>query len=136
MAMVEHPIDIRNAEAESIDETDSALGGDASVYTESIRSSLLESIKEGGRTFHKFHAGQATYILPDDEQEQSRLDLQHEICMRTFDGKLALAPLPPVIDHARKFDWSNVVDEVRIYITAPCRYRRNHVLTLGTRQSI
>lgn len=34
-------------------ETDSAIGDDISTYTDSLRSSLLESLKENGRGYHK-----------------------------------------------------------------------------------
>lgn len=32
-------------------------------------------------------------LLPEDESEQERLDLQHELFTRTFDGKLHLSPI-------------------------------------------
>jgi hypothetical protein len=73
------------------DDKDSALGSDISTYTETLRSSIRESVNENGRSYHKYHDG--SYILPEDEQEQERLDVQHEMFMRTFNRKLVLAPI-------------------------------------------
>lgn len=33
------------------------------------------------------------YALPEDQREQDRLDLQHELFSKSFSGKLALAPI-------------------------------------------
>ena len=85
---------------EEIQDVDSALGSDESTYTETLRSSLLQSVRENGRLYHKYRDG--TYILPEDEQEQNRLDMQHEIFMRTFNNKLVLAPIPDKIENVRK----------------------------------
>lgn len=94
------------------DDNDGALGSDISTYTQTLRSSLLESVKEHGRSYHKYHDG--SYILPEDEQERNRLDLQHEMCMRTFNQKLCLAPIPDQVDgHVRKhphFSWKIPAD--------------------------
>jgi hypothetical protein len=59
--------------------------------TASVRSSLFEHIEENGRTYHKYKAG--SYFLPNDEQEQARLDLQHHIWLLTLHGRLHLAPI-------------------------------------------
>ena len=84
------------------DDRDSALGSDESTYTETLRSSLLDSVDENGRSYHKYHDG--SYVLPEDEQEQARLDIQHELFMRTFNRKLILAPIgEKVIGNVRKF---------------------------------
>ena len=78
-------------EADSASETDSALGEDQSTYTASLRSSLLQSVSENGRGYHKYRDGQ--YIVPEDKTEQDRLDMQHEMFIRTFGGKIHLAPV-------------------------------------------
>ncbi|CBF73551.1 hypothetical protein AN7933.2 [Aspergillus nidulans FGSC A4] len=87
-------------EAESSD-SDSTFG-EASMTsmtsTESLRSSLLLSIREHGRGYHKYASGQ--YYLPEDEEEQQRLDMQHEICLISLDRKLYLSPLPDDIQNA------------------------------------
>ncbi|KAL4875215.1 S-adenosyl-L-methionine-dependent methyltransferase [Aspergillus karnatakaensis] len=78
-------------EPESSD-SDSALAETTStVYTESLRSSLLLSVRENGRGYHKYSAGK--YYIPEDEQEQERLDMQHEICLISMSRKLYLSPL-------------------------------------------
>lgn len=104
-------------------ETDSGFGDNSSTYTESIRSSLLESLKENGRGYHKVlvstfgwalwiavaatdlwttcsrcanigaDRSENTYILPEDQREQDRLDLQHALFLLSSDDKLALAPV-------------------------------------------
>jgi len=48
-------------------------------------------VKEFGRGYHRYKAGQ--YPVPDDEDEADRLDLQHHLWLKTLDGKLFLAPL-------------------------------------------
>lgn len=73
------------------EDVDSALGEDQSNYTETLRSSLLMSVKENGRNYHKYRSG--LYVLPEDEQEQERLDLQHAMFLQTLGGKLFLAPI-------------------------------------------
>ncbi|KAF2758956.1 putative methyltransferase [Pseudovirgaria hyperparasitica] len=73
-------------------ESDSALGDDVSTtYTESLRSSILESVEENGRGYHKYQDG--LYFIPEDDQEQERLDLQHEIFLKTMHRQLYHAPL-------------------------------------------
>jgi len=74
-----------------ISDNDSAIGSDWSADTESLRSSLIQSVRENGRAYHRHRDGH--YILPDDEREQDRLDMQHEMCLRTFGRKLILAPI-------------------------------------------
>ena len=70
---------------------DSALGEMQSTYTESLKSTLLKSVVENGRGYHKYRDGQ--YILPEDEREQERLELQHAMFGRTLQDKLFLAPI-------------------------------------------
>ncbi|KAE9371715.1 S-adenosyl-L-methionine-dependent methyltransferase [Stipitochalara longipes BDJ] len=50
-----------------------------------------ESIRESGRTYHKYNQG--NYFLPNDDEEQDRLDLQHHLFSLTFDGHSSLAPI-------------------------------------------
>ncbi|EXJ53420.1 uncharacterized protein A1O5_13354 [Cladophialophora psammophila CBS 110553] len=73
------------------DEVDSALGDDLSTYTHSLASSLIQSVQENGRAYHRYKDG--SYILPEDDLEQERLDLQHEIFLLTLGRKLFLAPV-------------------------------------------
>ncbi|OHW98213.1 methyltransferase domain-containing protein [Colletotrichum incanum] len=58
--------------------------------TTSITSSILEYRLENGRTYHSYKDGK--YVAPNDEQEIDRLDLQHNLILRTFDDRLGTAP--------------------------------------------
>ncbi|KAK8112261.1 uncharacterized protein PG998_008718 [Apiospora kogelbergensis] len=73
-------------------DADSALG-DVSrpSSTASVASSIFEFVEENGRTYHRYKEGK--YWMPNDAEEQSRLDLQHQICTKLFKGRLALAPI-------------------------------------------
>ncbi|KAJ2897776.1 Phosphoethanolamine N-methyltransferase [Zalerion maritima] len=46
--------------------------------------------EENGRTYHAFKEGK--YVLPNDESENERLDLQHTLFLMTLDGKLFTCP--------------------------------------------
>ncbi|KAK0636120.1 S-adenosyl-L-methionine-dependent methyltransferase [Bombardia bombarda] len=59
--------------------------------TTSLASSIYNFIEENGRTYHRFKQGK--YLLPNDQQEQDRLDLQHALFVITTHGKLFIAPL-------------------------------------------
>ncbi|CCF45655.1 methyltransferase [Colletotrichum higginsianum] len=58
--------------------------------TTSITSSILDYRKENGRTYHAYKDGK--YTLPNDDQEHDRLDLQHNMFIRSFHDKLGTAP--------------------------------------------
>lgn len=73
-------------------DSDSAFGDtNSTAYTESLRSSLFESIKENGRSYHRYRDGH--YFIPEDEEEQERLDMQHEIFLMTMNRQLYHSPL-------------------------------------------
>jgi len=69
----------------------------------SVGSSVYDFAEENGRTYHKYKEGK--YFLPNDEFEQDRLDLQHQIFIMTLDGKLQLAPIETISGGVR-----NVLD--------------------------
>ncbi|CAJ0550954.1 Ff.00g108840.m01.CDS01 [Fusarium sp. VM40] len=46
---------------------------------------------QNGRRYHAFREG--TYLVPNDEEEQTRMDLVHHIYSLLLDGKLFLAPI-------------------------------------------
>ncbi|KAJ4393416.1 hypothetical protein N0V93_002626 [Gnomoniopsis smithogilvyi] len=48
------------------------------------------SIEENGRLYNAYREGK--YFLPNDGDEQDRLDLQHHVSLLSLDGKLCLAP--------------------------------------------
>ncbi|QDS75617.1 hypothetical protein FKW77_006625 [Venturia effusa] len=85
------------AESEGSDDssdTDSALGFDnASFRSASVGSSVFDYKYENGRRYHAYREG--TYILPNDETEQDRLDLHHHIFRLILRGALFRAPVNP-----------------------------------------
>jgi SAM-dependent methyltransferase len=72
-------------------DTDSAFDGNSSTST-SLASSILHYEYSNGRRYHGYRSGQ--YVLPNDEQEQDRLDLLHHIFLLILGGKLYDAPIP------------------------------------------
>ncbi|KDN60043.1 putative methyltransferase domain-containing protein [Colletotrichum sublineola] len=83
--------DVENAGGADSDSTYGSDGGTA--YTGSISSSIFHYQYENGRRYHAYREGQ--YVLPNDDQEQERLDLQHHIWRLLLGGNLFTAPLPP-----------------------------------------
>lgn len=73
-------------------DSDSAFGGESTAST-SLASTILNYEYSNGRRYHGFRSG--AYLLPNDEQEQDRLDLLHHIFLLILGGKLYDAPLPP-----------------------------------------
>lgn len=78
------------ADTEDVDDGDSALNLSVVSSTTSINSSILAYRQENGRTYHAYKEGK--YVLPNDETENERLDLQHHLMTLTFDGKLFTSP--------------------------------------------
>jgi hypothetical protein len=74
------------------DEIDSALGDELSSYSASLRSSVLEYRYENGRRYHNSQGD--SYMAPNDEAEQRRLDLVHHIYRLMLDGALYVSPIP------------------------------------------
>ncbi|KAL1995164.1 hypothetical protein VTN49DRAFT_1351 [Thermomyces lanuginosus] len=72
-------------------ENDSSYGDELSAYSASLTSSVLEYRHENGRRYHGYRDG--SYLLPNDEQENDRLDMVHELNLRLLDRKLYLAPI-------------------------------------------
>jgi len=71
---------------------DSALGDmTPQTSTMSVRSSIYNYVEENGRTYHRYKEGK--YYLPNDESEQDRLDLQHQLWLLTCSDELYLAPI-------------------------------------------
>lgn len=61
------------------------------TQTTSVTASVYDYQFEHGRRYHAFRAGK--YLLPNDEKEQERLNLQHHLWMLVLQDKLYLAPL-------------------------------------------
>ncbi|KAI5808402.1 S-adenosyl-L-methionine-dependent methyltransferase [Pyronema omphalodes] len=72
------------------DEDYGSAGYDTS--TASLSSSVNQYIFENGRRYHAYY-GPDKYLMPTDEKEQDRLDLNHEITRMVWDDKLHKAPL-------------------------------------------
>ncbi|KAI8649945.1 hypothetical protein NCS56_01445800 [Fusarium sp. Ph1] len=74
------------------DDHDSALDGiSAFSDTASLASSIVKYRVENGRTYHAYKAG--SYILPNDDQENDRLDQQHHLALLTLNGQLFISPV-------------------------------------------
>ncbi|KAH7141395.1 S-adenosyl-L-methionine-dependent methyltransferase [Dactylonectria estremocensis] len=63
---------------------------EASSSTTSVTTSILHYRMENGRTYHAYKDGK--YTLPNDDMENERLDLQHNLLVLTLNDKLGLAP--------------------------------------------
>ncbi|TVY25620.1 Secondary metabolism regulator LAE1 [Lachnellula hyalina] len=72
--------------------------GSIRSLTTSLGSLEFEHIHEHG---HRYH-GSDRVLLPNDESEQDRLDLQHHILKMCLDGEITATDLPPTVQ--RIFD--------------------------------
>ncbi|RFN46471.1 hypothetical protein FIE12Z_9306 [Fusarium flagelliforme] len=64
-----------------------------SSYMTSLKSSIYNYRFENGRRYHAFREG--SYPMPNDEDEQERMDLGHHVYSLVLEGKLHLAPIGP-----------------------------------------
>lgn len=71
---------------------DSAIDSGESSNSTSLASSILDYEYANGRRYHAYHKG--SYLLPNDEEEQDRLDLLHHVCLLVLGGRLFVSPLP------------------------------------------
>ncbi|KAJ6789126.1 hypothetical protein PWT90_10455 [Aphanocladium album] len=72
------------------------IDSDYTDDTQSLTSSIRQHIVDGGLRYHAYHAGQ--YAFPNDEQEQRRDDLKHDLTLHLCDGKYFLAPIEEKLD--------------------------------------
>ncbi|KAJ5085771.1 hypothetical protein N7532_010542 [Penicillium argentinense] len=86
----EHGSDAIEADISDVDSAYQGSLGNASC-TDSITSSTFNYQYENGRRYHSYHEGE--YVLPNDEQEQDRLDLSHHIYLMLLRGELQVAPV-------------------------------------------
>ncbi|KAL0775838.1 hypothetical protein CaCOL14_007125 [Colletotrichum acutatum] len=75
---------------EVTDDDSSATDQSVASSSTSLSSSILDYRLENGRTYHKYKDGK--YYVPNDERENDRLDLQHNLFIRTFGNRLGTAP--------------------------------------------
>ncbi|KAL1997304.1 hypothetical protein VTN49DRAFT_5939 [Thermomyces lanuginosus] len=80
-----------NIEVDTSYENDSSYGDELSSYTASLTSSVIDYRHENGRRYHKFRDG--LYLLPNDETENDRLDMVHELFLQLLHRRLYLAPI-------------------------------------------
>ncbi|CZR50799.1 related to methyltransferase [Phialocephala subalpina] len=73
-------------------DNDSTIGGmTPQTSTMSVNSSIYHYVEENGRTYHRYKEGK--YMLPNDDAERDRLDLQHQLWLITLYENLFLAPV-------------------------------------------
>jgi 2-polyprenyl-3-methyl-5-hydroxy-6-metoxy-1,4-benzoquinol methylase len=77
-------------DTQSLSDSDSAFSANSSSST-SLASSILHYEYSNGRRYSTYRSG--SYLLPNDEQEQDRLDLLHHIFLLILSGKLYDAPI-------------------------------------------
>ncbi|KAJ3549015.1 hypothetical protein NM208_g712 [Fusarium decemcellulare] len=65
--------------------------GPVSFWT-SLAPSVINYKYENGRRYHAFREG--SYLVPNDQEEQDRMDLVHHIFRLVLGGELFLAPIP------------------------------------------
>ncbi|RMJ09508.1 hypothetical protein CDV36_010849 [Fusarium kuroshium] len=78
---------------DDLGDTDSSYSNFISSTSEqtSLTSSILNYKYENGRRYHAFREG--TYLVPNDEEEQDRMDLVHHLYCMALGGELYLAPI-------------------------------------------
>ncbi|KAH7126142.1 S-adenosyl-L-methionine-dependent methyltransferase [Dactylonectria macrodidyma] len=82
-------IEVDDLDRETV--ADSSMESRLSTYTASLTSSVVDYPYEHGRRYHAFRGG--SYILPNDETEMNRLDLNHALMTKVIGDRLYLAPL-------------------------------------------
>ncbi|KAI5861441.1 S-adenosyl-L-methionine-dependent methyltransferase [Durotheca rogersii] len=90
----QHWTQLEEVRDEDADDTDSALGDNASS-TASLTSSILEYRTILGRSFHS-ERGNAQYWGSIDAEQNEAMDINHHVQTLLLDGKLHLAPLDNV----------------------------------------
>ncbi|WYZ39656.1 hypothetical protein EsH8_III_001570 [Colletotrichum jinshuiense] len=79
--------------ADDTPETEDELSDRASSIASSstsVAASIFDYRQENGRTYHAYKDGK--YKAPNDERENDRLELQHNLFLLTFNDKLGNAP--------------------------------------------
>ncbi|KAF6803745.1 methyltransferase domain-containing protein [Colletotrichum sojae] len=68
---------------DEVDDGRSETGSSVASSSTSMRNSLLDYREENGRTYHRYKDGK--YNLPNDERENDRLDMQHQMWLQALD---------------------------------------------------
>ncbi|KAL7275414.1 hypothetical protein RUND412_001642 [Rhizina undulata] len=77
--------------AHSNPENDSDYASGFESDTASLLSATMNYTYENGRRYHGYKEGK--YYLPNDENEQDRLDIIHHICLLANHGELFISPV-------------------------------------------
>ncbi|QSZ33362.1 hypothetical protein DSL72_002950 [Monilinia vaccinii-corymbosi] len=87
---ISNPIEVDDNDAL---ENDSAFGGPAASHTSktSLTSGITRYREENGRRYHAYRDGK--YLMPNDDDEQDRMDLLHHVFNLVLEGRLFLAPI-------------------------------------------
>ncbi|KAL2218200.1 S-adenosyl-L-methionine-dependent methyltransferase [Thermoascus aurantiacus ATCC 26904] len=80
-----------NASADADSAYNESIG--TASYVSSLTSSIRNYKHENGRRYHAYHEG--SYVLPNDDEEQDRMDLLNHIYRLLTGGDLHLAPIGP-----------------------------------------
>lgn len=72
-------------------DNDSHFFGEEQHYPDSMTSSVRAHVWEGGFRYHAYRDGR--YCFPNDEEEQNRDDMKHELVLSLCDGRLFYAPV-------------------------------------------
>jgi SAM-dependent methyltransferase len=76
-----------------LDGDDSGYEGRSELSTTSLASSVFHYEEENGRSYHGFHRGK--YVLPNDEEEQERMDLHHRSMRLVLHDQHWISPIQP-----------------------------------------
>jgi hypothetical protein len=64
--------------------------------TKSLTDSIRQHIVEGGLRYHAYHSG--SYVFPNDETEQYREDMKHNLCLHLCEGAYFYAPVHKILE--------------------------------------
>lgn len=68
--------------------------------TRSLSESIRQHIVDGGLRYHAYHAGQ--YAFPNDDTEQMRDDLKHNLTIHLCEGDYIYSPVQSVLEAGGK----------------------------------
>lgn len=88
-------VPVRTMDSPVAPDSDSPSSSNGDNYqTRSLTASITDYPMYWGRRYHRYKEG--TYLFPNDEAENSRLDVQHNV-LNELHGRLYFAPLDPAI---------------------------------------
>lgn len=103
--------------------------------TRSLTESIRQHIVDGGLRYHAYHAGK--YCFPNDETEQYRDDLKHNLTVYLCDGEFFHAPIHRQLDDgAEVLDLGELGSLVMVYMLCQILIVTLQVPELGNGASI